>query len=86
MATAPVAQSVSVERAATSKVTVNLPSDLVEFVKERADGRGVSFTQELRDLLVVQRYLLQEVVDQKGELLAKLPGRDVRQIVLPQAL
>ena len=63
------------------KVTVNLPEDAVAFLKEYAEGRGITMTEALRRLISNENYLVQEVED-GGKVLIEKKDKTLRELVL----
>jgi hypothetical protein len=68
----------------TTKVTVNLPSADVEFIKEFAETRCFSSTHALKESIALLRF----VVDQLGEgskILVEQKSGTIREMVFPWA-
>jgi hypothetical protein len=63
------------------KVTVNLPEQTVEAIKEIASARGTTVTEALRQVIETQRFLDEETQSGK-ELLIKNPADQTAQRVV----
>jgi hypothetical protein len=64
------------------KVTVNLPNDTVDAIREIANERGVSVTQALRQVIETQRFLHEEI-QQGSKVLLERPNQVTREVMLP---
>jgi hypothetical protein len=69
---------------ATTKTTINLPTDEYRSFKGLADRRSVSFTHALRQALQTELFV-QKLVDQGAKLLVKPPEGELQQLVFTQA-
>lgn len=74
---------------ATTKVTVNLPDETVEAIKQIASDRGTTITEALRQAIESQRFLHDETKAGKDLLLQNPADRTIQRIVFnapPQRL
>ncbi len=63
------------------KVSVNLPSDAVAWLKEIADHDGITMTEALRRSISTQKFV-KETSDRGGKLLVEDPEQKVlRQVI-----
>jgi len=63
------------------KVTVNLPKDLVDAVKELANKRHVTLTEVIRDAIGTEKFLA-DANDEGSKILIEDKKKNLRQIVL----
>ena len=63
-----------------TKVTVNLPADLVQKIKESAAKRGVSTTEAIRRALETEIFLT-KAEENSSEILIKKSNNDLVQLV-----
>lgn len=63
-----------------TKVTVNLPDDTVQAIKDIAAKNGTTVTEALRQAIESRRFLEDEV-DNGGKLLIKSPDQSLREVV-----
>ena len=68
--------------AAVTKLTVNLPDDVVNGLKEYAGKRGISMTEALRQMIVRGLYFDEEV-NSGSKLLIEGPNKNLREVVTP---
>ncbi len=64
------------------KLTVNLPEDTVEGIKQIAEKRGITVTEALRQALETHRFLDTEL-RQGSKVLLEKRDRSLRQLVFP---
>ena len=63
------------------KVSVNLPADAVDWLKEIAESDGITMTEALRRSISTQKFV-KETVDKGGKLLVEDPDQKaLRQVV-----
>ena len=67
----------------TTKVTVNLPDQTVQALKELADKRGVTMTQVLRQSIENEQFLREEV-NRGSKILLEEPDKSKRIVILPK--
>jgi predicted transcriptional regulator len=65
---------------AVKKVTVNLPDETVEAVNRIANDRQISFTEALRRLIEVQKFLDEEV-KKGGKILLQTSDNSMSRVV-----
>jgi Ribbon-helix-helix protein, copG family len=63
-----------------TKVTVNLPDQTVEAIKEIAEKRGTTVTEALRQAIESQRFF-QDEVDNGNKVLIKNPDQSFREVL-----
>lgn len=63
------------------KVTVNLPEDAVEAIREIAARRGTTVTEALRRAIESEKFLDQEIRNDSKILLEKADG-SIRQVII----
>jgi predicted transcriptional regulator len=63
-----------------TKVTVNLPDETVQAIKDIASKNGTTVTEALRQAIESRRFLEDEV-DSGNKLLIKAPDQSLREIV-----
>ncbi len=64
----------------STKITVNLPDNTVEGLREIADNRGITVTEALRQTIESQQFLDNEIRG-GGKVLVETPDRPTRQII-----
>jgi predicted transcriptional regulator len=64
----------------STKVTVNLPDETVDAIKDIAEKRGTTVTEALRQVIEGQRFL-QDEMENGNKLLIQNPDQSVRQVV-----
>lgn len=69
---------------AISKTSVNLPESLALELKDRAEARGDSFTQALKEAVALKLYVDDATAD-GGRLLIERPDGSLREIVFGYA-
>jgi hypothetical protein len=63
------------------KVSVNLPSDSVDWLKDLADRDGITMTEALRRSISTQKFV-KETTDKGGKLLVEDPdAKALRQVI-----
>ncbi len=65
----------------STKVTVNLPDETVEAIKEIASDRGTTITEALRQVIESQRFLHDETKAGKDLLLQDPGDRTIQRVV-----
>jgi len=66
------------------KVTVNLPDDTVQALKEIANERQVSYTEALRQMVDNQRFLYREVRN-GGKVMIRRPNEGgLAEVIFPE--
>lgn len=63
-----------------TKVTVNLPDETVNNLKEIAQNRGITVTEALRQTIESQQFLDNEI-QRGGKVLIENPDRTTQQII-----
>lgn len=63
------------------KVTVNLPEETVEAIRQIAERRGTTMTEALRQAIESEKFFDQEIRN-GSKILVERPDNSVRQIVL----
>jgi len=63
------------------KVTVNLPESAVEAIKNIAQERGTTVTEALRQVIVSQQFLDQEIKDGNNLLIQNPNDKTFRQVL-----
>jgi hypothetical protein len=63
------------------KVTVNLPDETVEALKQMAADQGTTITEALRQAIASQYYLREETLNGKNVLLQDPADRSMQRIV-----
>lgn len=89
MATVPVGSTKSLKqrpvRGETVKVTVNLPSGIVEAVQEMATRRNTTMTEVIRDSIATERYLRDRIKDHSKILIEDETGTSRELLFKPEA-
>jgi hypothetical protein len=62
------------------KMSVNLPADAVEALRDLAKRRNVTMTEVLRDAIATEKYL-DTVVSNNGKILVEKPGGVVQEVI-----
>lgn len=63
------------------KVTVNLPDQTVQALKQIAEDRGTTLTEALRQLIETQRYLHEETQNGRQLLIKNPADQTVQQLI-----
>lgn len=71
-----------------TKVTVNLPDETVQAIKQIAEDRGTTITEALRQVIESQRFLHEETRAGKDLLLQNPADRTIQRVIFnaPQKL
>ena len=64
----------------TVKLSVNLPTESVEALREYATAQGITMTEALRRALGLQKFISKEVAE-GAKVLLEHKGGDIRQLV-----
>ena len=64
----------------SQKVTVNLPKQTVEDLREMADDRGVTRTETLRDAVAIQKFIRDELKRKSVFLVHRVDG-ETRELI-----
>jgi hypothetical protein len=62
------------------RVTVNLPESLASALRRLAESEGKTFTQVLKEAIVVKLYVEQALADD-AKFLVEMPDKTIREIV-----
>ncbi len=62
------------------KVTVKLPREIAEILRDLAHERGATVTETLRKAIVNERFLA-DAMDDGAKVLLEYPGKELRQVI-----
>jgi hypothetical protein len=64
------------------KVTVKLPREIAETLRDLANQRGATVTETLRKAIVNERFFA-DAMDEGANVLLEYPGKELRQVIFP---
>jgi hypothetical protein len=64
------------------KLTVKLPREIAETLRDLAHERGATVTETLRKAIVNERFFA-DAMDEGAQVLLEYPGKELRQVIFP---
>jgi hypothetical protein len=64
------------------KVTVNLPQEVIEILRNYAEERGITLTEAIRRAITHENYFAEQI-EAGGTVLIEKPDKTIREVVLP---